>query len=93
MKKAPINPLADQISEMIARLCKESDAARLILCPAICTTCGKAWLLRKSSDSQYSHHHGCRRGQHYNLRIQLERIGDTKAERAKLSDAYRAAVK
>ena len=58
--KRQIKPLATAIAEVIATLIGEkTTAAQMILCPAICSGCGTAWVLRKWSDSQYTRIHAC----------------------------------
>jgi hypothetical protein len=94
MRKRPIKPWPDIVAERVTELLKGNDRSRAILNPAVCMTCGAAWLLRKDEDSQFSHvPHGCRRGQHYNVRIMVERIGSTRDERDELGRAYRAVIK
>jgi hypothetical protein len=65
----------------------------MMLCPAICSSCGTAWVLRKGSDSQYTRLHACVPGPRYNIRISIEPIGETKAARDKLSYDYRSTVR
>jgi hypothetical protein len=90
----PTKPFTDTVTEMVTRLIDEkTDASRLILSPAVCVTCGAAWLLRRNEPSQFSHIHGCRKSKRYNVRVSVERIGNTRDERDELSRAYRSAVK
>lgn len=91
--KRQIKPLATAIAEVIATLIGEkTTAAQMILCPAICSGCGTAWVLRKWSDSQYARIHACVPGPRYNIRISIEPIGETRKERAELSYEYHRAI-
>jgi hypothetical protein len=65
----------------------------MILSPAICSSCGTTWMLRKEMDSQYSRLHSCVPGPRYNIRVSVEPIGQTKAERDNLSYQYHMAIK
>jgi hypothetical protein len=91
--KRPIKSVTTAITEVITQLVNESAAAQMLLCPAICSSCGLAWVLRKEMDSQYTRLHPCVPGARFNIRISIEPIGETKAERDKLSHQYHMAVR
>lgn len=91
MKKQPVKPVADHITEWIAELLK-SDSP--ILGPAICLGCGSSWIIRLTENAQFTAVHRChahRRGtpRYRVLRLAVERIGATREERDQLAYARR----
>jgi hypothetical protein len=83
--------LTTAILEAVEQLLQQKDETSL--CPAICASCGNTWALRKSSDSQFTIRHSCPREGRRNVRISIEPIGRTKAERDQIGYDYRMAVK
>jgi hypothetical protein len=93
MRTRLMKPWPDTVNEMVTQLLKKPDDAWTKFSPAICMTCGDAWILLKSEDSQFTRVHHCQKGVRYNIRVSVERIGSTRDERDELGHAYRAVIK
>jgi hypothetical protein len=89
--KAVLKPLGEHLPDIVTELLSSPESLDHVVTSVLCPDCGQSWGLRFEEDAQFLHVHRCLTLRHkpaHVVRVLVERIGETPAERESLAASW-----